>query len=308
MTAQRARIVLVCALAALSLAAPRARADSSRGGAFNLPRYGARAWGMAGAVIVRIDDESALDWNPAGMAEATRSAGLSAVELVPDAFLTQAQAAYVMPLGHSRNPETGVTRHAAGAMYTNLSADVGGGETYSENHVRIGYAYSPQPVITFAFAGHLAFAKSGVDNFNAWGTGVDMAVKARLTRTWALALVARDVFSRNTFEDGRDDHNEREYAVGIAHRATGDIDIEANFVYVHDGWLRTLVGAETPYLFDRVALRSGVAIRSAGEGRLEYAFGLSVRATGRVLVHYAATIDDEDAFGTVHRLSLAVGW
>ncbi len=302
------RMVLVYALVALSLAAPRARADSSRGGAFNLPRYGARAWGMAGAVVVRIDDESALDWNPAGMAEATRSAGLSAVQLVPDAFLTQAQAAYVMPLGHSRNAETGVTRHAAGAMYTNLSADVGAGQNYSENHFRFGYAYSPQPVITFAFAGRLAFARSDVDNFDAWGTGVDMAVKARFTRTWALALVARDVFSRNTFEDGRDDHNEREYVAGIAHRAMGDIDFEADFVYVHDGWLRTLVGAETPYLFDRLALRSGIAIRSAGEGRAEYAFGASVRATQRVLVHYAATIDDEDAFGTVQRLSLAVGW
>ena len=273
-----------------------------------MPRYGARAWGMEGAVIARIDDESAVDWNPAGIAEAVRGAGVSAVELVPGAFLTQAQAAYVMPLGHTRNLETGVSRHAVGALYTNLSADVGAGETYSENHLRLAYAYSPQPVITFALSGRLAFARTGLENFDAWGSSVDMAVKARLTQAWSVAVIGRDLFSRYTFEDAHDDHMDHEYVVGVAHHMPGAVDLEANFAYVHDGWLRTTVGAETPYLFGRVALRSGIAILSTGDGRERFGFGVSVRALDQLIVHYAATIDDEDAFGTTHRFSLGVRW
>ena len=308
MSARTWRLLCAGALLASMAMPPRAHADSSRGGMFNLPRYGARAWGMGGAVIARIDDESAIDWNPAGIAESARGAGVSAVELVPDAFLTQAQAAFVMPIGHSRNPETGVSRHAAGAMYTNLSADVGAGQTYSENHLRLAYAYSPQPVVTFAFSGRIAFARSGVDNFDSWGTSVDMAVKLRLSQAWSVAVVGHDLFSRYTFEDGHDDPNDHEYVAGIAHHMPGAVDLEANVTYLHDGWLRTMVGAETPYFFGRVALRSGVAILSTGEGRERYGFGISVRALQQLSVHYAANIDDEDAFGTTHRFSLGVTW
>jgi hypothetical protein len=301
-------IGLVCAVILLAAVAPGVRADSSMGGAFILPGYGARAWGMAGAVIACIDDESAVDWNPAGIATTARCAGVSYAELVPGAFLTQSQAAFAMPLGRARDNLTGVVRHAAGALYTNVSADIGEGETYSENHLRLAYAYSPQPVVTFAIAGQVAIASSGVTNLDAWGTGVDMAVNLRVTPAWTLAFVGRDAFSRYSYEDGINEQKDRQYVAGIAHRAPGAISLEADFVYVHDGWLRTLVGAETPYLFDRVALRSGIAILSVGEGRSRYSFGISARAARRLFLHYAANVDDENAFGTTHRFSLGVGW
>lgn len=299
---------LVCTVVTLAAMAPPVHADSAQGGPFLVPRYGARAWGMAGAVIARIDDESAIDWNPAGLATAVRSAGISAVKLVPDAYLNQGQAAYVMPISHTRDAETGVARYAAGAMYTNISADVGAGETYSENHLRLALAYSPQPLITFAISGQLSLATTGVENFDAWGTGIDMGTTLRVTPAWSLAFVARDVFSRYSFEDGRDARKDHQWVAGIAHRVPGGIDLEADFVYVHDGWLHTLVGAETPYIFGRVALRSGIAILSSGEGRQQYAFGVSARATSNLFLHYAANVDDEDAFGTTQRFSLGVRW
>jgi len=306
--ARRVLMALCCAATALSAFPLRVHADSSQGGAFLLPRYGARAWGMAGAVIARVDDESAVDWNPAGISRASRSAGVAYVELVPGAFLSQSQAVFVMPLSHSRNAETGVMRHSAGAMYTNLSADVGAGETYSENHLRLAYAYSPQPVITFAFAGQAFLARSGVDHFDAWGTGVDMAVTVLVSPSWSVAMVGRNAFSRYTFEDGRDDTRDRQYVAGIAHRVPGGVDLEADFVYVHGGWLHTLVGAETPFIYNRVALRGGIAILNSGEGRASYSFGASVRATGNLVLHYAANLDDENAFGTTQRFSLGVRW
>ena len=159
MTARHRTIGSLLALALLCAAhAGPVRAESSEGGAFRLPGYGARAWGMAGAVVARIDDESAVDWNPAGMAACVRTLGISYVDLVPDASLGQSQAVFVMPFGPARDAETGASRHVAGAMFTNLSADLGGDESYRENHLRAAYAFTPEPVVTVAIA---ATATSG---------------------------------------------------------------------------------------------------------------------------------------------------
>jgi len=293
-------------VSASTLAAGLARADSSLGGAFMVPPYGARAWGMSGAVIARIDDESAVDWNPAGIARCPRTAGVGYVELVPDAFVTQAQAVYVHPLGHDRNAETGVIRHAAGAMLTNLSADVGAGQSYVENHVRLAYAYSPQPLVSLGIGAAAFFSKSGVSGFDGWGTSIDFAARLALTSSWSFAVIGRDAFSRYSFDDGRDSTKEPQYVVGVAHSSRRGLDVEVDLAYLNEGWLHTMVGAETPYLFNYVALRGGVMLRSVGEARTTYSFGTSVRAAERFFVHYGANLDDEDAFGTVHRFSLAV--
>ena len=63
-------------------------------------------------------------------------------------------------------------------------------------------------------------------------------------------------------------------------------------------------GAETEYFFSHVALRGGVAWLRAGESRTVPSFGISARAS-RLTLHYGATLDEEDAFGRTHRVSLA---
>jgi len=298
--------VIGCAWVAAGFVAP-AHGESSEGGAFRLPGYGARAWGMAGAIVARIDDESAVDWNPAGMAFCARTIGLSYVDLVPDASLGQAQAVFVTPLGVARDAQTAVARHVVGAMYTNLSADVGEGETYAENHVRAAYAFTPEPLITFAIAGQVFFSSSGVAGFDAWGTGVDLAARLSLTPRWTVAVVGRDAFSRYTYDDGHDEQKERHYVLGLSRRGLRGVDVEADVVYAYGDWTRVLVGAESRYLFDHVQLRGGVAFLNAGESRTAYTFGASARAAGqRLFVHYGANIDDETAFGTTHRVSLGV--
>jgi hypothetical protein len=152
-------------------------------------------------------------------------------------------------------------------MFTNLSADVGAGQTYSENYLRLAYAYSPQPLITFAFGGQGFVSRSGVTNFDAWGTAVDLAVRLSITAQWSLAIVGRDVFSRYSYDDGSDYKKEAQYVVGLARRDIYGVDLETDVVYVHEGWHRALFGAETPYLFGHVALRGGLAVLSAGEKR-----------------------------------------
>ena len=299
-------VFALCVLAVGAGAARVARADSSLGGAFILPGYGARAWGMAGAVAARIDDESAVDWNPAGISRARRSAGLAYVELVPEAFVNQAQASFVMPFGPPPDTETGVSHHAAGAMFTNLSADLGAGLTYQENHLRVAYAWSPQPLASFGFAGSVFFSQTDVANFDGWGTAFDLAGRLSLSRNWTFALVGRDVFSRYSYDDDRDYKKETQYVVGLSRQNFYGIDLETDVVYVHEGWHRALLGAETHYLFGYVALRGGVGLWSAGDARATYSFGASARALDRLFVHYGAQIDDEDAFGTMHRFSLAV--
>lgn len=294
--------ILVLALCAASAA--RVHAESSTGGAFILPGYGARAAGMAGAVSAVIDDEGALDWNPARIGLAPRMAGASFVQLVPGASLDQAQIAFVMPLAGA---EHGVARHAAGAMLTNLSADVAGGESYSENHLRVAYALTPQPLLSLAISGQFFFAQTGVAGFDAWGSSVDLAGRLSLSRHWEFALVGRDLFSRYTFDDGRDAHKESSVVVGLATRSLPMLTLSADAVRQYATWSRAMVGAESDYLLSHLALRAGAAFHRAGESRTALSFGASLRAfDARVVVHYAATVDDEQAFGTAHRFTLAV--
>lgn len=284
-----------------------AAAESSEGGAFRLPGYGARAWGMAGAVVARVDDESAVDWNPAGMASCARTLGLAYVDLVPGTSLGQSQAVFVMPLGEARDLTTGRARHVAGAMLTHLSADIGDGQSYRENHLRAAYAFTPEPLLTVAMAGQAFLSSSGVAGFDAWGTSVDLAARLSLTRKWSVAFVGRDVFSRFSYDDGRDYRKEAHYVFGLGRRGLRGVDLEADVVYAYGDWTRGVLGAETDYFFRHIALRGGVAFLNAGEARTAYTFGASVRAAGeRLSVHYGASLDDEDAFGTTHRVSLGV--
>ncbi|HEU4930207.1 MAG TPA: hypothetical protein VFU38_10300, partial [Candidatus Krumholzibacteria bacterium] len=201
---------LILALAAVAALPARTAAESSQGGAFKLPAYGARAWGMGGAFIVLADDESAVDWNPAGLAHAGRAAGVSYLQLMEGVSAGQSQLVFVMPLTRARH-ETGAANHAAGAMLTNFTADVAGSEeTYSENYIRVAYAFTPEPLISFGLGLSGFMSSSGVDGFDAWGTNVDFAGELSLSRKWAVALVGRDLFSRYTFDDGHDYKKETE--------------------------------------------------------------------------------------------------
>ena len=294
----------ILALLALAGWAAGTRADSSNGGAFLLPGYGARAAGMAGAVSALVDDESAVEWNPARMGLALRTAGAAYVQLLPGASLDQAQIAFVTPLGAV---EHGVARHAAGAMLTNLSADIAGVESYSENHLRVAYAFTPQPVVSVAIAAQVFMASSGVSAFDARGSSVDFAGRLSLSEHWDLAMVGKDLFSRYTFDDGSDAHKEASVVIGLATRRVRMLTLSADAVRQYSSWTRGLVGLETDYIFTHLALRAGVAFHAAGESRTVPSFGASLRALdSRLVVHYAATMDDEQAFGTSHRFALAV--
>lgn len=296
--------MLVLALALAAALPARTVAESSQGGAFKLPAYGARAWGMGGAFVVLANDESALDWNPAGMADAGRVAGASYLQLVEGVSAGQSQLVFVMPLTNARQ-ETGAATHAVGAMLTNFTVDVAGSdETYSENYLRVAYAFTPEPLLSFGLGLSGFMSESGVEGFDAWGTAVDFAGELSLSSKWAVALVGRDLFSRYTFDDSHDYKKEPEYILGIA-RQGSRMALEADVVRSYGTWSRVSAGVETEYFFSHVALRGGVAWLSGGEGRVVPCFGVSVRVDPLTL-HYGASIDDEEALGTTHRVSLAV--
>ncbi len=301
------RVLIVTAIVVALCAASGAHAESSQGGAFLLSGYGARVWGMGGTGVALVDDESALDWNPARLSLAPRTLGASYVNLVQGTSTGQSQIVFVTPFGKGAREANAIARHAGGVMFTNVRADVLGGESYSENHVRVAYAFSPEPLVSVAIAGQVYFSNSGVSGFDAWGTGVDFAARLSLSPTWELGIVGRDVFSRYTYSDGRDYDKEREYVIGVATHAIRGVALSADVVRSYSMWSRAMLGAETDYLFSFLSIRAGLTFREAGESRTAPAFGASVRAfSGRLTLHYGANLDTETAFGTTHRVSLAV--
>jgi hypothetical protein len=193
-------------------------------------------------------------------------------------------------------------------MFTNLSADISGGESYRENYLRVAYAFTPEPLVSFGIGLSAFMSTSGVPGFDAWGTSVDFAGKLSLSEAWSLAVVARDPFSRYSYDDGRDAKKEPQYVLGLAWTGSDRLALELDMTRSYSTITRASLGIETAYFFSHVALRGGVEWLTPGDERTVPSFGASARAwSNRLTVHYGARLDDEEAFGTAHRVSLAIG-
>jgi hypothetical protein len=131
-----------------------------------------------------------------------------------------------------------------------------------------------------------------------------MSTRLSVSSQVAIALMGRDLFSRYSYDDGHDYSKEPEYMAGVAWSGPS-LSAEVDVVRSYGTWSRLSLGAETAYLFSYVSLRGGIAFLSGGDSRSIPAFGVSVRAS-RLTLHYGAAIDEEEAFGNTHRVSLAV--
>jgi len=283
-------------------------AGFSRGGAFKSPGYGARAWGMAGAAVSTIDDEGAVYWNPAMLAlVGSSTVGASYIDLVPGASAHQSQLAYVHVIQQTDHDTTvrHVARHVVGALYTNLRLGIHSGESYDENTLRLAYAYTPDYFLSFAIAGDVFASTSEVGGFKSKGTSVDLAFRIMLTENVTVGLVARNAFSRYSYNDGTDYRREREFVLGIASRRISYVTIEGDVVWAHGDASRWVLGAETQYLFNVLALRGGIAAIRTGESRTVPYFGFGARIS-RLSLHYNASLDNENAFADTHRFTLSV--
>jgi hypothetical protein len=309
MTKEMHRIFrLGAVIALLCLGHGDAFAGYSRGGAFKYPGYGARAWGMGGAAVATVGDEGAVYWNPAMMALAGSPAvGASYINLVAGAQAQQSQLAYVHVIKKNRPGQSGrsLARHAAGAMYTNLRLGIQSGEGYNENALRLAYSYTPEYFVSFAVAADFLHSSSDVSGYRSKGTSMDFGFRFIVTKHATLGIVARNAFSRYSYHDGADFRREREFVIGLSTDRIRRVTVEADAVWTHGEPSRWIVGAETDYLFDVLALRAGFAVIRAGESRSVPYFGFGVHLN-RLSLHYNANLDKENAFADTHRFTLSV--
>jgi hypothetical protein len=263
---------------------------------------------MGGAAVATVCDEGAVYWNPAMLSLLpSRLVGASYVNLVAGATARQSQLAYARIIKTSEQDDVrgAVARHAVGALYTNLMLDIQGGKSYDENTLRVAYAYTPDYFISFGVAGEVFVSSSGVPGFDAVGSSVDAALRLQLLEELTLGFIARNAFSRFSYDDGTDFNREREFVIGASTSAVYRTALEGDLVFAYGGLSRAIVGGETEYFFDLLALRAGFAVFNSGESRyVPYlGFGLSL---DRFKLHYNANLDDENAFEDTHRFSLSV--
>jgi hypothetical protein len=292
----------------LALAAPSVHAGYSEGGAFKSPGYGARAWGMGGAAIVTVNDEGAVFWNPAmlGLLQ-NHAVGASYIDIVPGATAHQSQLAYAHVIRRSGKNVEGISvaTHAAGVMFTNLRLGIQSGENYDENMIRLAYSYTPDFFISFGLSLDLFASSSEVPGFDGRGTSVDGAMRMMLTENFTLGFVARNAFSRISYDDDTDFKKEREYAIGLSTRSIRHVTLEGDLVVAHRKASRWILGVESDYLFDVLAIRAGYSLNRTGESRAVPYFGFGARFR-RISLHYNADLDKEYAFSDTHRFSLSL--
>jgi len=297
------------ATAIIALAWENAAGQASVGGAFRQPGYGARVGAMGGAGAALVGDESAVYWNPAMMAlMSNTTVGMSYVNLVPGTTARQSQFAYAIVLEENdQDIDRATARHVIGVLYTNVRLDINEDNNYTENLLRVAYAFTPEHFITFAGSIEGFFSRSSVDNFGAVGTTVDAAVRLNLTRYMTLGVVARDAFSRYSYSDGVDYNKDRGFTAALGYTRLRLVDLEADVWWDYGAASRFVLGAETEYIGGFLALRAGVASLRAGVGRTVLSAGLGVRAyRERIHLHYNVNLDEETAFGDTHRFTLSV--
>jgi len=284
-------------------------AQASVGGAFRQPGYGARVWAMGGAGSATVGDESAIYWNPAMLALLPKDAiGFSYVNLVPGTKAQQSQFAYAKILSSNGSDEGHrTTRHVIGILYTNLRLGINDDNRYTENLLRASYAFSPDHFITFGASMEGFFSSSSVDNFGALGTTVDAAIRLNLTRRTTVAVVARDLFSRYSYDDGRDFKKDRGFVLALGYHALRNLKLEGDAWWNYGKISRYILGAETDYLLGHLALRAGVASLRTVEPRTVPYAGIGVRLIkSHVNIHYTVNMDNEAALEDTHRFTLSI--
>jgi hypothetical protein len=300
--------LFACAIALAGVFSPAA-AGYSRGGGFNPPGYGARAWGMGGAVVASGADEGAVYWNPALLSLVKKGRiGLSYVNLVPG---TEARHSY---LAYARAVESGVldgpgleyAEHAVGLLYGNLMLELSDGRKYTENSLCLAYAYSPEYFVSLGASMSVLLSSGDVGEFDAKGTTLTVGVRVVLLENLTLGVVGRHLFSRVMFDSGEDYNFDRAFTLGAAFEPLDHATIEADFVVAWGGIARVVLGGEGRLFSDVLALRGGVSSVTAGESRTIPHAGIGIRVR-RVDLDYNANFDASDAFGDTHRFSLAVG-
>lgn len=264
---------------------------------------------MGGAAVAWGADEGSSYWNPALLSLlGDHRAGVAYSNLIPGIDARQSYLAYAQTLkrGHAEEPGLEFAQHAVGAIYGNLRLELSDNETYSENTIRVSYAYCPFYFVSFgaSFAG--LFTSSDVEDFGASGSSLEGGVRLALTRRASLGFVIRNVLSQVSFEDGVSYSLPRAYVLGLAYRPFDELVLESDIEASFGTLSRFVIGGE--YGIRKVLfVRGGVAGDAVGENRVISYLGAGVRVSA-LDFDYAAELDSEDAFGNTQRFSLAVGF
>ncbi|MDH3217630.1 MAG: hypothetical protein OEN01_15380 [Candidatus Krumholzibacteria bacterium] len=305
----RVTTALVCSMALVALGNSPVAAGYSVGGSFAAPGYGARAWGKGGAAIAWGSDEGAVYWNPALLSLLRQNRlGLSYVNVVPDADARQSYVAYAHILKRGLVDEPGLefAEHAVGVLYSNLYIKLSDSQTYSENTIRVAYAYSPLYFLTFGASFSVLLTSSDVDGFGASGTAFDAGVRLELLQDVTVGMVFRSLLSQLEFDDGVNLSLPRSYILGLAYQVTTGLVVEGDMEIKFGDFSRLVLGGEYAVYKDLLSVRGAVSARTAGESRAVGHLGIGVQVRG-IHIDYGADLDADDAFADIHRFSLGLG-
>ncbi len=281
--------------------------DYSKGGPFASPGYGARAWGMGGAAIATSGGEEAVYWNPAMLSYLRENRiGASYINLVPGAKAYHSHLVFAMALERTDTVDIGrtIASHAVGILVGNLRLELSDDSGYSENTFRFAYAYTPDYFVSFGAAFNALVMTSDFSSFGGTGTSVDAGMRLHLLQNWTFGFVARNAFSRLSYNDGANFSLLRSFALALATNKIPSVEAEVDIVLAHGGISRYIIGAEATLFSGMLALRGGISSLHSGENRTIPHLGLGFKFL-RFRLNYNANLDSENAFADTHRFSLS---
>jgi len=189
MSARRSYIAMILLLA-LAASTPLSASDDGGTESVFTIGAGARAMGMGNGFTALAEDATAVYYNPAGLAYLP-SQQISFLHTILFEGTVYDFASYVYPLGSAGGLGLAGMRIGTDDIERrDLTHDLG---QFSASQIQILLSYGRTINDRFAAGGSLKLAHQSIDDFSAYGYGLDLAGRARLISTLNAGLLMQDL-------------------------------------------------------------------------------------------------------------------
>jgi hypothetical protein len=311
MTGRTGISVSILLTAAIILSAPSAlhAGEGSKGGTFLPLGWDARGQALGGAGTILVRDEAAAYWNPSNLVFLTRpSAGIGTTRPIPgmdNLYTVVSVGTGMLDSRHSVDGSVEVKRIAAALTFSHLGLKLAEGSGWNEGTVGLSAAASLNPYNFIGISWRFMKSWSDIEDADAWGSSIDFAYTARLSRRIYLAAMLKDIWStvrypESSWEVGPTFVLAASYERFLRDRLSAEFD-----VVFRDGELSAYrLGGEAVLIGDILWLQAGADVRTVDHSRTIPWLGVAVGLGGARLA-LAFGFDPEEELGRQTRVTAA---
>ena len=295
------------AAALLVLCAQPALCHEGRGGMALEPRPSTRAISMGEAGLAETGSAAAFAVNPSCLPSlATLQAGLAHGNLIDGVPSSATCFSIALPFGTETDYLSGEARYkyGLGLSVQHEGFELAQGSGWSSQTVSLGLGYSPAPYLSAGIVTKTLFSTTDLADVGVRAYGIDVGTRLELTPRIDLGLVIRNILGAAKWDNGEDETVPAIFNLGGTVRIPYGMSAELAMAFAGTGGSKIGLGIDAPILETGFHVRGGYLHMPGDYSRSIMAAGFGFHYL-RYRLAYAVRVDDENAFGVTHHISLS---